>query len=200
MLRLLLVRHGETIWNAQQRFQGHSDVPLSEVGRAQALALAATLRSRTIDAVYASDLCRATETAEILMKERNLPITQTPALRELAFGRWEGLTYDEIQIAYPAELQAWLADRVHVAPTDGESLAQLEGRVRPIFGQLRREHADETILIVSHGGPLQLLLAIELGLPPESFWKFRIDPCGLTELDLYPEGAILARLNFVSQG
>jgi alpha-ribazole phosphatase/probable phosphoglycerate mutase len=200
MLRLLLVRHGETTWNVQQRFQGHSDVPLSEVGRAQARALAATLRSRTIDAVYASDLCRATETAEILMKERALPITQTEALRELAFGRWEGLTYDEIQDTHRDELSAWLADRLHVAPPGGESLAQLEARVRTIFGELRRDHAEQTVLIVSHGGPLQLLLATEFGLPPESFWQFCIDPCSLTELDLYPAGAILLRLNLVSQG
>jgi broad specificity phosphatase PhoE len=134
------------------------------------------------------------------MKERALPVTQTAALRELAFGRWEELTYDEIQDTHPDELRAWLADRLHVAPPGGESLAQLEGRVRAIFGQLRREHADQTVLVVSHGGPLQLLLAMELGLPPESFWQFRIDPCSLTELDLYPEGAILTRLNFVSQG
>ena len=198
MLHLLLARHGETIWNAQQQFQGHSDVPLSPTGRVQAAALAETLRSRSIDAVYSSDLRRAIETAEIVLSGRGLAIQQTPAWRELSFGQWEGLTYDEVRHAYPTELQAWLADRLHAAPPGGESLAQLNSRLEAILGQLVQDHIDQTVLVVAHGGPLQLLLATTLGLPPDEFWKFRVTHGSLSELDLYPAGAILARLNYVA--
>jgi alpha-ribazole phosphatase len=198
MLHLLLARHGETIWNAQRRFQGHSDVPLSPTGRTQAAALAKSLRPRTIDAVYASDLCRAVETAEILGSGQGVAIAQTPALRELAFGQWEGLTYDKIHRAYPTELQAWLADRLHAAPPGGESLEQLNARLQVFRNQLIQVHSDQTVLVVAHGGPLQVLIATTLGLPPESFWKFRIETGSLSELDLYPTGAILVRLNHVA--
>ena len=171
---------------------------MSPTGRVQAAALAETLRSRSIDAVYTSDLRRAVETAEILSNGRGLAITQTPALRELAFGRWEGLTYDEIRHAYPAELQAWLADRLDAAPPGGESLAQLNARLQAIVEQLSQDHAGQTVLVVAHGGPLQLLLATALGLPPTAFWQFRVEPGSLSELDLFPTGAILARLNYVA--
>jgi alpha-ribazole phosphatase len=195
MLRLLLARHGETAWNAQHRFQGHADIPLNAAGRGQAATLAESLRSRSIQAVYSSDLCRARETADMVCAGRGLAVNQLPALRELSFGRWEGLTYEEVRRDYPTELQVWLADRLHAAPPAGESLAQLLARLRTVTDRLDAQHAGQTVLVVAHGGPLQLLLATALGLPPESFWKFRIDPGSLTELDLHPAGAILVRLN-----
>ncbi len=198
MLRLLLARHGETEWNAQRRFQGHSDIPLSPTGRLQAEALAETLRSRTIDAVYASDLCRALETAEIALKGRGLVINQVPALRELSFGSWEGLTYDEILQTYPAESQAWQTNRHQTAPPDGESLAQLNTRLHAVLVQFMEKHVDQTVLVVAHGGPLQVLIATALGLPPESFWQFRVEPGSLSELGLHPAGAILVRHNIVA--
>jgi alpha-ribazole phosphatase len=200
MLRLLLARHGETAWNAERRFQGHADVALSETGRAQASSLAETLRGRSIDTVYASDLCRAVETAEIAVGTLGLKIQLEPAWRELSFGRWEGMTYDEIERDYPLQLQAWLADRRQVAPPGGESLAQLNVRVQTVLQFLKRSHLDQTVLIVAHGGPVQVLLATALGLPCESFWQFRIDPGSLSELDLYDSGAILVRLNQVLSG
>ena len=92
MTTILLVRHGETDWNLQRRVQGHSDTPLNDNGRAQALALADTLDDVELDAVYASDLARAFETARIVAERRGLTVTSVPGLRERNFGTWEGLT------------------------------------------------------------------------------------------------------------
>lgn len=195
MLRLVLVRHGETLWNAQQKFQGHSDVPLSPAGRAQAITLAEMLQTRTLDAVYSSDLKRAMDTAEAICQGRDLSFSPTPAWRELSFGRWEGLTYEEIRQDYPNELQVWLADRLHVSPPAGESLAQLQTRVQESVRQLIELHTDQTVLVVAHGGPVQLVLATNLGLPPEAHWQFRVEPGSLSELELHPAGTILVRLN-----
>ena len=97
MLRLILVRHGETEWNAQRRYQGHSDVPLSALGRRQAARAAERLAALKIDAVYTSDLGRALETAEIIAEQRGLEVCAEPRLRELNFGVFEGLTFDEAQ-------------------------------------------------------------------------------------------------------
>jgi bisphosphoglycerate-dependent phosphoglycerate mutase len=130
MVRLLLVRHAETTWNAQQRFQGHTDVPLSPGGQRQVVALVQALRAETIHACYTSDLCRARETARSLTHPRGLPLRQEPRLREMAFGAWEGLRPADVQQHDPHLLAAWYQDPLHVAPPGGETLRQVAHRVQ----------------------------------------------------------------------
>src|SRR3954471_7990952 len=101
MTTILLARHGETDWNLQRRVQGHSDTPLNETGRAQALALAETLDGAELDAIYASDLERAYDTAQFVAQRKGLPVTPLPELRERNFGTWEGLTDSEILERFP---------------------------------------------------------------------------------------------------
>ena len=151
MATILLVRHGETDWNAERRVQGHSDTPLNATGRAQARALARELAHETIDAVYSSDLLRAHETARIVAESRGLEVTAIRDLRERHFGTWEGLTDDEIFARFPeaATGGSW---------GDGETREEMADRVFAALERIADAHVGRRVLVVSHGGPLRAVL------------------------------------------
>jgi alpha-ribazole phosphatase len=195
MVRLLLVRHAATTWNAQQRFQGHTDVPLSQCGQQQVVALVQALRAETIHACYTSDLRRAWETAHALAHPRGLPLRQEPRLREMAFGVWEGLTYADLQQRDPSLLATWQQNPMQVAPPGGETLHQVADRVQAMLADIITAHQGHIVLLVSHGGPLRVLLCLALGLSPRAYWQFSLAPASWAELEVHAEGAILGRLN-----
>lgn len=196
MLRLLLIRHGQTLWNAEQRYQGQADVPLNELGRRQAEALARRLAGETIHVVYASDLQRAVDTAAPLAASHRLGIITDARLRELSFGEWEGCTFEEIRQREPARYQAWLRTPEQFSAPGGETGAQLRERMQAWLEEVRSQHDEQTAVVVAHGGSLMTLLQITLGLPSEARWKFRMTHGSLSELHLFPDGwAVLARLN-----
>jgi broad specificity phosphatase PhoE len=113
----------------------------------------------------------------------------------MAFGDWEGMTYAEIQAGYSGALQRWEADLENIAPPNGETLRQMAERVQAALSDLLQSHPGGAILLVGHGGPLQLLIALALGLPPARFWQIHLSNASLSELRIYPEGAILNLLN-----
>ena len=193
-MKLFLMRHGETDWNLAQRFQGHSDVPLNQVGLRQAQALRDRLSDETITSIYSSDLGRAYETAKIIANGKN-NLQSDARLREVHFGDWEGLTYSEIQEKYPGQLLAWEQDVYKTAPPNGETLEQLAEHSQSILNDLLVKHRDETILVVAHGGVIRVLICLALGLPANLYWQFQIAPSSLSEIAFYPAGAIL---NFVN--
>ncbi len=185
---LWLVRHGLTRWNAQQRLCGHSDIPLSAPGQAQARWLAHRLEGETISTIYTSDLKRARETAEIIARSRAQPvqINISAAWREIDFGAWEGLTYTEIA-AQSKDQPAFFTDPAHRSPPGGESLTQVLHRVQAAL--ITIVSADDLpmkgdIMIVSHAGPLRALLCSMLGMPLERQWQLRLDPGSLSAIDL----------------
>jgi broad specificity phosphatase PhoE len=197
-MHLLLARHAPTDWNGKGRFQGHQDVVLGAAGRRQAGQLAARLAVERIDRIHASDLRRAWETAQAVSEIHKAPLLSDTRLRELCFGVWEGLLRDEIQQQYPEALATWEADPLRNAPPGGETLAELTDRVGEFFVSLRADTTSErTVLVVGHNGSLQILLCLALGLPPESRWKFRLEPASLSVLELYAKGAVLTCLNDV---
>ena len=150
MNRLLLVRHGETDWNRQHRVQGHTDVPLNATGRGQAEALAERLETTTLAAVYSSDLARARETAETIARSQGLDVVTDAALREKNFGSWEGLTDVEIAERFPEAVRGrW---------GDGETTEDVAGRVLPAIERIRARHPVGTVVVVTHGGPMRLVL------------------------------------------
>ena len=151
MTTILLVRHGQTDWNAERRVQGHSDTPLNEQGRAQARLLAEQLADRQIDAVYSSDLLRAYETARIIAERHGLEVTAIRDLRERHFGTWEGLTDDEIFVRFPEASGngSW---------GDGESREAMADRVLEALHRIADTHPGGTVVVVSHGGPLRAAL------------------------------------------
>jgi alpha-ribazole phosphatase len=197
--RLLIVRHGQTDWNIERRFQGQTDIPLNAVGLTQARAIARHLSNEMPAAIYSSDLRRAWQTAEIiqtgLSKDSQYPLTAEPRLREMCFGEWEGLVYEEIQARQPQLLKRWETDLVNTAPPGGETLLQVAERVQAVFKELVLAYPDKTLMVVGHGGSLQLMIAFAIGISPGNFWQIHLSNASLSELEIYPEGAIMMFLN-----
>jgi phosphoserine phosphatase len=199
-MKLLLVRHGQTDWNIARRFQGHSNVPLNEFGRKQAAALADRLSAQHVDAVYSSDLERAIETARMIVRvlSSKPDLYSDSRLREINFGDWEGLSYSEIKERYPSALAERENDIYKNAPPNGETLEQLSARVQSMLDELNVKHQDQTVLIVAHGGVLQVLLCCVLRLNPTMYWQFHLSTASISEIALYPDGAILNVMNDTS--
>jgi broad specificity phosphatase PhoE len=170
---IVLVRHGETDWNRERRYQGHADTPLNDEGRRQALELADALRDEALSTVYTSPLRRASETAQIVADELGLEAHALEALREIDVGDWQGLTVDEVQVRYPEQLQeAW-----HSGWPNGETHAELDARVLPALLEIGRRHPGERVLGVTHAGPIRTALAAARGLSREES-RAQIGPLG----------------------
>ena len=150
---LVLVRHGETDWNRENRFQGHTDVPLNEAGREQARALAQDLELGSVDAIYSSPLIRAHETALILAERYDLPVGGIDALMEVDVGSWSGLTRAEVESLFPHGFRRWL-EYGH-GWDDGESYDELGARVVSGLLRIAEAHPHRTVLAVTHGGPIR---------------------------------------------
>ena len=196
-MELILIRHGPTEWNALDRFQGRSDVPLSPEGRVAAHAIAAALREGPIDKIYSSDLIRAVETARILAAGRGTRIVIDPRLREFDFGRWEGLTWEEITAAHPQlRGQAPTAAKLY-APDGGETFAQVRARVRSFLDDLHAADAAAHVAVVTHAGPLHAFLSLleltESGKAGADFDRFA--PGGITRVAIDGPRARLVTLN-----
>jgi broad specificity phosphatase PhoE len=158
-----LARHGETDWNRQLRWQGHSDPPLNELGRRQARALADGLDGTSLAALYSSDLRRASETAEIVASRLGLAVTVDPALREIDVGSWEGFTLAELETRFPEAVARWEQRGEH-GWEGGESHDEMAARVRAAVQSIAARHEGEEILVVTHGGPIRALKAFAAGL------------------------------------
>lgn len=183
MRTLLLARHGQSVSNAVRRFQGARDVPLSELGRRQAVALAVALRARRPARVYASPLERARGTAEIVVAELGAPLTLVDDLRELSLGEWEGRTIEEIR-ALPGDPYArWVRDPVAGVPPGGEPLLAVQARAVSAMAAIAAAHPDgEDVLVVCHGGIISAYLAHCLGLPLSSIWRVSLANGSLTRV------------------
>lgn len=180
---MYLVRHGETDWNQDKRIQGRTDIPLNGRGRAQARALAERLADLSLDEIYASDLLRARETADIIAarQPRAVAVSARPDLRECHYGLWEGLTREEVARRFPADWQAWLASGESSCPTDGEDFLSLSERAGRVFDQAAR--SGKTVLIATHRGPLRSILCHALGLDHTLLNRFFVGNCSLSALE-----------------
>ena len=162
MTTVYLARHGESDWNVERRWQGHADRPLTERGREQAKALAEKLRGVEIDAVYASDLRRAWETADAVAAPRGLEVARLPELREVDVGSWSGFTRDECAERFPDAFARW--QEGGSGWDDGESYEDMGVRIVGAIQRLAAKHPDGAILVVSHGGPIRAVHAHALGV------------------------------------
>jgi alpha-ribazole phosphatase len=195
-MRLIFIRHGETEWNASLRYQGHMNIPLNERGRSQARAAAARLASYRPAALYASDLARAAETAEIIGVQLGFTPAQMPELREIHVGQWEGLTPEELYRRFPEHMREYDRDPARTVRLGGESYAQLQERALVALNRIRESHnPGETILAVSHGGTIRALLCHVIGLDLAYFGRMWLDNGSFTELRLGTNGWRLLRLN-----
>lgn len=190
--RMLLVRHGETEWNRQGRFQGQIDVPLNENGRAQGEKAAEFLGTVPIDAAYTSSMARPRETAEIILKYHpGLTLHGVDELQEISHGEWEGLFESEIEGNYPGLLHQWQTAPETVQMPGGENLQQVWHRAIMAWKQIVAAHSGgdrvQTVLVVAHDAVNKALLCHVLGLGPESFWRFKQGNGAVSVID-YPNG------------
>ena len=198
MSKLLLVRHGITEFNRDRRFMGHSDVELSADGYRQVERLRDRLVNEQIDAVYSSDLRRALVTAEVISLGHKLEIATCPELREINYGKVEGLTFEEIRHLYPEVAESVANFSPQLKFPDGESFEEFAARTSVFLDKLERHPAPQTALIVSHSGPLRVLLCHLLGVDLGHWRQFRLDFTSLSILETYPQGTIVNRLNDTS--
>jgi broad specificity phosphatase PhoE len=163
----VLWRHGRTAWNAQRRFQGHSDVPLDEVGQAQAALAAEMLAQLNPSKIVSSDLIRAQATAESLAQATGLAVSVDPELRETFAGEWEGLGRSELENRFGAELAAWAAGS-DLAPGGGERRSQVAARMISAINRSLADVPDQGVLVVvTHGGSARAAIGSMLGLPTD---------------------------------
>lgn len=194
-MRILLARHGETAWNAEGRYQGQEDIPLSPVGEAQARALGARLRGVRIDRAIASPLGRALRTAELALGEARAAMLATDhGFMEIAHGDWEGLLAGEIHARDPERARAWREAPHEVLMPQGESLQHVLDRAWPALQRACDGLGDDdTLLVVAHDAVNRVLLCRVLGLPLAHLWRFRQAPTTLNLL----EGPAVDRLEVV---
>ncbi len=159
MTQLILIRHGQTQWNHEGRWQGQADPSLNAFGRAQAQRTALELRSAGLNRLYSSDLRRALETATIIGAELGLAVHADARLREINLGRWQGMLSADIEAAYPEEFVRWHTSPLTTQPPDGEDLHMLAARVLEAISDIARQHAGEHIGVVAHELPIAVVLA-----------------------------------------
>lgn len=179
---ILLIRHGETAWNAERRLQGHLDIALNAEGERQAAALGAALAGEQIDLVISSDLARARQTAEAILRARGASdasrVQLDPQLRERCYGGFEGLLYSEIATRFPLEFAAWQARNVDAVLPSGKNQGEtfrsfFERATKAILGHAAR-HPGQTLALVAHGGVLECAYRAALGLPLETPRDFKV--------------------------
>jgi broad specificity phosphatase PhoE len=196
-MRMLLLRHAETEWNRERRFQGWRDSPLSPTGREQAESAARLLADSSLAAVWSSPLARARETAALIAAPHQLAVQETDAFKEMAFGEWEGLTRDEVLARFPDAHRAW-AEAPHEATWPGaETLGAVRARALAGLDALRAAHQGQTICLVSHGITCRVLILEALGLGLDRLWSFGLSSTGISELEFRDDWTALHRMNSV---
>lgn len=194
-MKIFLLRHGETVWNQEQRTQGHTDIDLTPRGRAQALALARSLSGMGIVTVYASPLRRAMETARTIAEFHGVRTCIEEGLKELNQGQLEGLTYQELVTNHQEFLKKWMEDPVPLRMPGGESMAELQERVWEVIQRIARVHANENVGVVSHNLAIRAILCKVLGLPLGNFRRLSQEVAARNVIEYGERGWLLASLN-----
>lgn len=196
MTRVILVRHGQTAWNREERFRGREDLPLDETGRRQADAVGQYVAARwSPAALYCSPLQRAVQTAQAIGVACGLPVQPWPDLIDIDYGEWQGLTPEEAAARYPALHQAWLLAPQTVQVPGGESLATVRARAFAALQEIIARHPNETIVVVAHTVVNRLLLCAVLGLDNSRFWRLGQDTAAINVFEWDGEDFTLVSLN-----
>ncbi|MCA1646754.1 MAG: histidine phosphatase family protein [Chloroflexi bacterium] len=198
-VRILLARHGETQFNVEGRWQGQSDSPLTERGLAQARELGRALRTEAIAAVYSSDLGRAMLTALEVAAPHRLDVRADVRLREIETGGFTGKDRADIDAEYPGAREAWATAPGRMRLPDGETLLEAQTRALAFFAERMPAHADQTVVVISHGGIGQAILVSALGGTVDDLWLAeRVDNCQISRLEWMPaDGLQLVELSDV---
>jgi alpha-ribazole phosphatase len=175
MRKIYLVRHGQTDANVEKRYCGQTDVDLNHKGLRDAANIAKVLKNTSIDSIVSSDLKRTLKTAELINAYHQLELELIPEFREINFGKFENLTFEEIGVKYPEEKAKMIKEKINYNFLGGESLAMLHKRVIKSFNDLLEEKENENILIVSHGGVIRMILTEILSGDINNYWSVEVD-------------------------
>ncbi len=193
---MVAVRHGETAWNVALRIQGHLDAPLNERGLWQARQVALALRGEGLAHVYSSDLQRARVTAEAVARVAGVAqVHADAALRERAFGRFEGLTYPEVEERWPDDARRWRQREAGFAPGGGETLEVFNQRCVPAAAAIAARHPGQAIAIVAHGGVLDCLYRAATGVGLQAARSWHLGNASVNRLLWHGEGFVLVGWN-----
>lgn len=194
MIRIILVRHGETRWNKECKFQGRMDIELNENGLKQGKAIADALKNVKIDAIYSSPLKRSFATAEMIAADHNIEIVGEPSFNEIDHGFWEGLTVDEVNKEFGDLYQSWLTSPEKAEMPEGESLEEVRRRAIDALEKILAKHKDgETILIVAHDAINKVIILHALELDNSHFWQVKQGNASIDVLE-YEDGNFMVTL------
>ncbi|KJR42608.1 Phosphoglycerate mutase [Candidatus Magnetoovum chiemensis] len=204
-----LIRHGETVGGKEKRYKGHIDVALSENGEIQIKKTAehlkkiakncrinTNLHSTVLDHIYCSDLSRAYKSAEIIGSVFDIKPVKIERLRERHFGKWEGMSFDEILAVNPKEFKAWAKDPLNFSPIDGESTLDVSLRAMPVFYELLNKHRGQKIAIVAHGGINRVIICDIIGIPLENIFRVEQDFACINIFEFYDDVPVAKLINY----
>jgi 2,3-bisphosphoglycerate-dependent phosphoglycerate mutase len=180
---LLLVRHGQSTWNREHRIQGQLDPPLSEEGRRQARRVGKRLADNRFAGFYSSDLARAHQTAQLIGEETGLSPTTSAGLREIYLGEWEGLTTEELAQRFPELWARWTEEPSWDVVPGGEGAVPFETRVNAELDLILARHEHGNVLVVTHGGVIQVALHRVVGRPNHGLFPFRIENASISSIE-----------------
>jgi 2,3-bisphosphoglycerate-dependent phosphoglycerate mutase len=180
---LLLVRHGQSTWNHEHRIQGQLDPPLSDEGRRQAVQLGRRLAGRRFAGFYSSDLKRAFETSTLIGTAVGIEPTRMPELREIYLGEWEGLHADELAVRFPQAWAVWTEEPDWDLVPGGEGASTFEARVEAALDSIFKRHREGDVLVVTHGGVIQIALHQVIGRPGRGIFAFRIQNASVSLIE-----------------
>lgn len=198
LARLFLVRHGQSTWNHERRIQGQLDPPLSDEGRRQATQLGLRLAGRTFAGLYTSDLKRAAETAQLVGEAVRIDPTPMAELREIYLGQWEGLRTEELSTRFPEAWAGWTEEPNWDLVPGGERSAAFEARVARALDQLFERHPQGDVLVVTHGGVIQIALHHVVGRPGRGIFPFRIQNASLSVLERRDGRVVVSGVNDIA--
>jgi probable phosphoglycerate mutase len=193
--RLLLVRHGESTWNAARRIQGQLDPPLSDQGAAQAIEVRERLAGHRLAGFYCSDLVRTRQTAELIAPAVGMDPVPEPGLREIALGAWEGRTREELIEEYPALWERWAREPDWDIVPGGEGAGPFTARVHGTLDGLRERHPHGDVLCVTHGGVVQVALLGVVGRASRGSFPFLIENCSVTVIQRTAHRTVVTAVN-----
>ncbi|RLJ70912.1 putative phosphoglycerate mutase [Hydrogenivirga caldilitoris] len=195
MLKLIIARHAESQWNPVGRYQGLLDPELTERGKAQAEALAYEFQKEKVSRIYSSPLKRTFQTAKIISDKLAVPLHREDRVIEIDHGNWSGMLVDEVKEKYPREFEMWLKEPHRVKFEGGESLEDVFRRVKDFLEYVRKEHEDETVIVVSHTVPIRCMYCALLDIDLSKFWSFGCDNASYSVVIMEDERNVLQKLN-----
>ncbi|ADC89511.1 Phosphoglycerate mutase [Thermocrinis albus DSM 14484] len=195
MVKLFVVRHAESTWNPEGRYQGLLDPELSQRGLQQARLLAEALRNVPFDVIYSSPLRRTYLTALEIAKGRDVHVVKDERIREIDHGVWSGLTVEEVKRRFPETFRMWMEEPHRTSFEGGESLTDVYRRVADFVEEIKRKHQHQTVAVVSHTVPIRAMYCYLLGVDLSRFWSFGCDNASYSVIHLEENRNVIQKLN-----